>query len=393
MSNSRQPGNRSVTWAQRRMRTPAFWYSKPAKVPPSNRRSTPLQLVEVEVNTSTGEVTVIKMTTAVDAGRVINPKNLEGQLEGGMDMGVGFALREEYIDGQTKDWVSFKFPTIGHSFEMETVIRETPRTKGPLGSNGSRRDDAGSYGAGCHECDCQRMRRSCAAPARNTGQSSCRPGWHKRIDPLVALTAMGKPLFKAPDGGYYEIVRVTEDSTRVDSSKGLKPPCLLNKRFAPKPSTRQRIIFVMTGISPKGSTEWLAHVRMVEKFIQYPGVEYYGSGRPSRPRIKILMTRKCARSRTMRLPSTQTVFFGTLASGTKRWRRLAKETGLIALNETQWRILKFLREYYFQNGRSPLNRQIREHRDKPDGDGSAIPRWHQIRRPRLAGLPNPKSCN
>jgi hypothetical protein len=32
----------------------------------------------------------------------------------------------------------------------------------------------------------------------------------------------------------------------------------------PEALTRQRIIFVMTGISPKGSTEWLAHVRMVE---------------------------------------------------------------------------------------------------------------------------------
>ena len=95
-----------------------------------------VQLVEVEVNTNTGEVRVIKMTTAVDAGRVINPKNLEGQLEGGMDMGVGFALRERYVDGQTKDWVSFKFPTIGNSFEMETIIRETPRIKGPLGATG-----------------------------------------------------------------------------------------------------------------------------------------------------------------------------------------------------------------------------------------------------------------
>jgi aldehyde oxidoreductase len=95
-----------------------------------------IQLVEAEVNTTTGEVRVSKMTTAVDAGRVIHPQNLEGQLEGGMDMGVGFALREKYIDGQTKDWVSFKFPTIDHSFEMETVIRETPRTKGPLGATG-----------------------------------------------------------------------------------------------------------------------------------------------------------------------------------------------------------------------------------------------------------------
>jgi aldehyde oxidoreductase len=95
-----------------------------------------VQLAEVEVNTTSGEVRVTKMTTAVDPGRVINPKNLEGQLEGGMDMGAGFALREIYIDGQTKDWVSFKFPTIDQSFEMETIIRETPRSNGPLGATG-----------------------------------------------------------------------------------------------------------------------------------------------------------------------------------------------------------------------------------------------------------------
>jgi aldehyde oxidoreductase len=95
-----------------------------------------VQLAEVEVNTRSGDVRVIKITTAVDAGRVIHPQNLEGQLEGGMDMGVGFALREIYIDGQTKDWVTFKFPTISQSFEMETILRETPRTKGPLGATG-----------------------------------------------------------------------------------------------------------------------------------------------------------------------------------------------------------------------------------------------------------------
>ena len=95
-----------------------------------------VQLAEVDVNIETGEARVAKITTAVDAGRIINPKNVEGQLEGGMDMGAGFALREKYVDGQTKDWVSFKFPTIGDSFEMETLIRETPRTKGPLGATG-----------------------------------------------------------------------------------------------------------------------------------------------------------------------------------------------------------------------------------------------------------------
>ena len=95
-----------------------------------------VQMVELDVDTESGEVKVLKMTAAVDAGLVINPQNLTGQIEGGMDMGVGFALRESYIAGRTIDWITFKFPTIGHSFEMETIIRETPRPKGPMGATG-----------------------------------------------------------------------------------------------------------------------------------------------------------------------------------------------------------------------------------------------------------------
>jgi aldehyde oxidoreductase len=57
-------------------------------------------------------------------------------MEGGMDQGVGFALREEYILGKSKDFVSFKFPTIKDSFESEIITRETPRLKGPLGATG-----------------------------------------------------------------------------------------------------------------------------------------------------------------------------------------------------------------------------------------------------------------
>jgi aldehyde oxidoreductase len=95
-----------------------------------------VQMVELEVDTDTGKVKILKMTTAVDAGPVINPLNLTGQLEGGMDMGVGLALREEYVAGRTKDWVTFKFPTIRDSFEMQTIIRETPRPKGPFKSTG-----------------------------------------------------------------------------------------------------------------------------------------------------------------------------------------------------------------------------------------------------------------
>ncbi|MBF0528180.1 MAG: molybdopterin-dependent oxidoreductase [Deltaproteobacteria bacterium] len=95
-----------------------------------------IQLAEVEVNIETGEVKIVKMITAVDAGPVINPHNFTGQLEGGMDMGAGYALREEYIAGKSKDWVTFKFPTMKTSFPMETIIRETVRARGTLGATG-----------------------------------------------------------------------------------------------------------------------------------------------------------------------------------------------------------------------------------------------------------------
>lgn len=95
-----------------------------------------VQMAEVEVNVESGVVKVIKMTTAVDPGTVINPLNLEGQVEGGTDMGVGYALREKFVLGKTRDWVTFRFPTMKTSFDMETIIRETPRVKGPLGATG-----------------------------------------------------------------------------------------------------------------------------------------------------------------------------------------------------------------------------------------------------------------
>jgi tRNA 2-thiouridine synthesizing protein E len=74
-------------------------------------------------------------------------------------------------------------------------------------------------------------------------------------------------------------------------------------------------------------------------------------------------------------------------------KALAEEAGLKELNETHWRILRFLREYYFQNGRSPLNRQIKQ------GTGISLmemegifPGGIKYGARRLAGLPNPKNC-
>ena len=95
-----------------------------------------IQMAEVEVDTESGEVKVLKMTAVVDPGVILNPQAVEGQLEGGLDMGVGMALREEYIHGQTKDWKTFKFPTMKTAFDIEVITRETPRKKGTLGGTG-----------------------------------------------------------------------------------------------------------------------------------------------------------------------------------------------------------------------------------------------------------------
>ncbi len=79
---------------------------------------------------------MLKVSTVVDAGTVINPLAVVAQIEGGMDMGAGMALREKYVLGETKDWVTYKFPTMKTSFDMETILLESKRSKGPLGATG-----------------------------------------------------------------------------------------------------------------------------------------------------------------------------------------------------------------------------------------------------------------
>jgi aldehyde oxidoreductase len=95
-----------------------------------------VQMAEVEVDTKSGEVRMLKMTGVVDAGTLINPLNVLCQIEGGMDMGAGMALREHYIHGETTDWVTYKYPTMKDSFDKEVILIETPRKNGTLGATG-----------------------------------------------------------------------------------------------------------------------------------------------------------------------------------------------------------------------------------------------------------------
>jgi dissimilatory sulfite reductase related protein len=72
---------------------------------------------------------------------------------------------------------------------------------------------------------------------------------------------------------------------------------------------------------------------------------------------------------------------------------LVKEVGLIEIRETHWKILRFLRDYYLENGRSPLNRQIKQGTGVSLMEMEALfPGGIKYGARRLAGLPNPRSC-
>ena len=94
------------------------------------------QMAEVEVDTKTGAVKIHKITAVVDPGTIINPMIVEGQIEGGVDMGAGMALREHYVHGQTRDWVTLKFPTTRTAFDIDVILLQTPRKRGTLGAVG-----------------------------------------------------------------------------------------------------------------------------------------------------------------------------------------------------------------------------------------------------------------
>jgi len=94
------------------------------------------QVAEVAVDPATGEVTVRHFTTAHDVGTIINPIGHQGQIEGGLIQGLGFALMEEMKteDGRisTLSLGDFKLPTIKDIPPLTTVILQDPVGPGPF---------------------------------------------------------------------------------------------------------------------------------------------------------------------------------------------------------------------------------------------------------------------
>jgi xanthine dehydrogenase molybdenum-binding subunit len=98
------------------------------------------QAARVQVNSLTGEVKVLKVIAATDAGYAINPLGLQGQVEGGVMMGLGNALTEHFIleEGRviTDRMARYRIPSIDHTPEIVSLVVEHPTAEGPYGAKG-----------------------------------------------------------------------------------------------------------------------------------------------------------------------------------------------------------------------------------------------------------------
>jgi len=94
------------------------------------------QLVLLTVDTLTGEVSVDKIFAAHDVGKAIHPENVKGQICGGVAMGVGFALMEEFTPGQTLSMKDYHIPTFADVPEIIPIIVESDEPTGPFGAKG-----------------------------------------------------------------------------------------------------------------------------------------------------------------------------------------------------------------------------------------------------------------
>ena len=99
------------------------------------------QMAEIEVDTETGQVNVPRYWAAHDAGRIVNPMGAEGQIEGGVVMGIGMALWEKIIrkEGfiQNPSLREYQLPgTKDVPDEIKTIFVESYDKSGPFGAKG-----------------------------------------------------------------------------------------------------------------------------------------------------------------------------------------------------------------------------------------------------------------
>lgn len=98
------------------------------------------QAAEIAVDPETGQVTVLRIVSAHDCGRAINPQQVEGQIEGAVAQGIGYALMEEmhFEDGRVLNptLMEYSVPMITDVPPITPIIVEQPHPEGPYGAKG-----------------------------------------------------------------------------------------------------------------------------------------------------------------------------------------------------------------------------------------------------------------
>ncbi len=95
------------------------------------------QLTELDVNPNTGQVKVRHVTYVADVGTVINLQCMEGQVDGGVLMGLSYALKEAFVPGETGSLKEYGLPTTKDAPDSVTgIFLEVPVEGGPFGAKG-----------------------------------------------------------------------------------------------------------------------------------------------------------------------------------------------------------------------------------------------------------------
>ncbi|MBI1778004.1 MAG: xanthine dehydrogenase family protein molybdopterin-binding subunit [Proteobacteria bacterium] len=98
-------------------------------------------ICDVEVDKETGQVTILRYTAVQDVGRAIHPSYVEGQIQGGVAQGIGWALNEEYVyddKGRMENagFLDYRVPVASDLPMIETVLIEVPNPRHPFGARG-----------------------------------------------------------------------------------------------------------------------------------------------------------------------------------------------------------------------------------------------------------------
>jgi CO/xanthine dehydrogenase Mo-binding subunit len=100
-----------------------------------------VHVCDVEVDPETGHVTILRYTAAQDVGRAIHPAYVEGQIQGGVAQGIGWALNEEYIFDasgvmENPGFLDYRCPVASDLPMIDTVLVEVANPRHPFGAKG-----------------------------------------------------------------------------------------------------------------------------------------------------------------------------------------------------------------------------------------------------------------